>query len=66
VKFLLTVVLKKDSRAALSAASSKRLTLSQQSVERLQKSNVPHTDDSYKYSYRRTADGYGTVVEYAA
>ena len=66
VRFLLTVVLKKDSRATLSAVSTKRLTLSQHAVERLQKSNVPTTDDSYKYSYQRMADGYGTIVRYAA
>jgi len=45
----------------MSAASTNRLTLSQHAVERLENTKVPVTDDSYKYSYHRTPDGYGTV-----
>jgi len=60
--YWLTVMLKKESRAAMVTASSSRLTLSQHSVERLNKSNIPITDDSYKYSYQRTPDGYGKLL----
>jgi len=56
-----TVVLKKESRAAMASTSSSRMTLSQHAVDRLSKSGVPVTDDSYKYLYRRTPDGYGNV-----
>jgi len=57
----LTVMLKKESRAAVASVCSSRMTLSQHAVERLSKSGVPITDDSYKYSYQRTPDGYGNV-----
>jgi len=63
VKFWLTLLLKKESRAAaMATVSSNRMTLDQHAVERLQKSNVPVTDDSYKYLYRRTPDGYGKIL----
>jgi len=52
-------VLKKESRVIASTVSSDKLRLSQHTVEKLQKSNVPSTDDSHKYSYQRTPDGYG-------
>jgi len=58
----LTLVFKKDPRTAMSAASSNGMTLSQHMVERLQKSHVPITDDSHKYSYQRTPDGYGMAL----
>jgi len=64
MKLCLTLVFKKESTIVM---SSNRLTLSQHVIERLQKSHVPVTDDSYKYSYRRTPDGYGmaSVVLYS-
>jgi len=58
----LILMFKKESRTAMSAASSNRVTLSQHMVERLQKSCVPITDDSYKYSYEKTPDGYGMAL----
>ena len=42
--------------------SSHRTMLSQHAVDRLRKSNVLVTDDSYKYSYQRTPDGYGKAM----
>lgn len=37
------------------------LTLDVSSLMALQRSGVPHTDDSMKYQYRLKEDGYGTV-----
>ena len=62
MKFWLILLLKKQSRAPMAATSSNRIRLSQHAVEKLQKSNVPVTDDSYKYLYQRTPDGYGMVL----
>jgi len=61
-----SLLLKKESRAAMSSRTSNQLMLSQHTVDGLEKSHVPITDDSYKYSYQRTPDGYGTVVSGAA
>ena len=64
VKLWLTLAFQKESRAAMSAMLSDRMTLSQHTVERLQKCHVPITDDSYKYSYHKTPDGYGIALFY--